>query len=463
MMSICFGRVSFLFIIAFVVFVLYCFVVFLVPTPQLTYAVVVSFLKHTRNKSRHHYITRYDEMINKADPKFQFDATSPPSLANSFEDASTNDDDEEGTDGDDEDDSDEEEIDHVSHASMPSLIDGAASDPDGESDDDETWGSIHASDAANDANATNDAKEGADGEEEKTDLGGAFAPFGTAGTDGIHRGPMDDLQKMLSSRSRMQQASVDGLSMGASIATATSGTAHAEPPQVTDDEAEGKDTAANSGSAKKKKKSKNRKKKSKSGNANANKPTCPVTDAIKGGQPPSIIEDLLASRDVDALSFRSQISGHTLLQVAAMAGKIDVMEWCVKVKNADPRFTGSNGRTLEDLASTQPAKSKARSLTKWYHVELEKRAEERRRLEKASAIRIQYCAKAFLAKSKLCQLRDARPLGPWAKVIDRMLAYEVEASLKLGKDEFPKDFGKGWNQLKNELDLVVQDKEELGE
>ena len=453
MMSICFERVSFLFIITFVIFVLYC----LCFGPNTTTHTCrrVSFMKHARNKSRHHYITRYDKMINKADPKFQFDATSPSSLANSFEDASTNDDDEEGTDGDDEDDSDEEDIDHVSHASMPSLIDGAASDPDGESDDDETWGSIHASDAAN------DAKEGDDGEEEKTDLGGAFAPFGTAGTDGIHRGPMDDLQKMLSSRSRMQQASVDGLSMDASIAAATSGTAHAEPPQVTDDEAEGK--AANSGSAKKKKKSKNRKKKSKSGNANANKPACPVTDAIKGDQSPSVIEDLLASRDVDALSFRSQISGHTLLQVAAMAGKIDVMEWCVKVKNADPRFTGSNGRTLEDLASTRPAKSKARSLTKWYHVELEKRAEERRRLEKASAIRIQYCAKTFLAKSKLCQLRDARPLGPWAKVVDRMLAYEVEASLKLGKDEFPKDFGKGWNQLKNELDLVVQDKEELGE
>ena len=351
---------------------------------------------------------------------------------------------------------------------MPSLIDGAASDPDDDdSDDDETWGSVHAS--------KNAAREG-DEEEEETDsptanLGGAFAPFGTgAGADGIHRGPMDDIQKMMSRR--MQEASIDGLagSMGgytdaASFTTngAASATAgqEVEPPQVTDDEATaGKDAAANAGdSGKKKKRPRNRKKKTKK----ANNPICAITDAVKGGQPTSVIEELLASHDVDALSFRSQISGHTLLQVAAMAGKTDVMEWIVKVKDADPTHTGSNGRTLEDLASTQPAKSKARSLTNWYHVELEKRAEERRRLEKASAICVQYCAKGYLSKCKLRQLQDVRPLGPWSKIVDKLMDLEAELSLKLGKTQIRLDFGKGWIQMKKDCELVVQDKDELGE
>ena len=360
---------------------------------------------------------------------------------------------------------------------MPSLIDGAASDPDDDdSDDDETWGSVHAS--------KNAVKEGDDEEEEesnKTDspitnnnLGGAFAPFGT-GAGAFHRGPMDDIQKMMSRR--MQEASIDGLagSMGgyadaASVTTngTTSATAgqEVEPPQVTDDEAaDGKDAAAaNAGdSAKKKKKSKNRKKKTNKKPGSANKPTCAITDAVKSGQPTSVIDELLASHDVDALSFRSQISGHTLLQVAAMAGKTDVMEWIVKVKDADPTRTGSNGRTLEDLASTQPAKSKARSLTNWYHVELEKRAEERRHLEKASAICVQYCAKGYLSKCKLRQLQDVRPLGPWSKIVDKLMDLEVKFTLNLGKTQVRSDFGKGWIQMKKECELVVQDKDELGE
>ena len=359
---------------------------------------------------------------------------------------------------------------------MPSLIDGAASDPDDDdSEDDETWGSVHAS--------KNAAKEGADEEEEsnKTDsltatnnLGGAFAPFGTgAGADGIHSGHMDDIQKMMSRR--MQEASVGGLagSMGGytdAASVTTNGTASAtaagqevEPPQVTDDEAaESKDAAANAGDSDKKKKKKNRNRKKKT-KQKSDKPACAITDAVKSGQPTSIIEELLASHDVDVLSFRSQISGHTLLQVAAMAGKTDVMEWIVKVKNADPTHTGSNGRTLEDLASTQPAKSKARSLTNWYHVELEKRAEERRRLEKASAICIQYCAKGYLSKCKLRQLQDVRPLGPWSKIVDKLMDLEVKFALNLGKIQIPSDFGKGWIQMKKECELVVQDKEELGE
>lgn len=392
-----------------------------------------------------------------------------------------NEEEDDGTDGDDEseeddDESSEEETDHASHHSMPSLIDGAASDPDDDdSDDDETWGSVHASKSA--------AKEGDDEEEEesnKTDsptanLGGAFAPFGTgAGADGIHRGPMDDIQKMMSRR--LQEASIDGLagSMGGytdAASVTTNGTTSAadgqevEPPQVTDDEAaKGKGAAANAGdSGKKKKKPKNRKKKTNKKPGNANKPACAITDAVKSGQPTSVIEELLASHDVDALSFRSQISGHTLLQVAAMAGTTDVMEWVVKVKNADPTHTGSNGRTLEDLASTQPAKSKARSLTNWYHVELEKRAEERRRLERVSAICVQYCAKGYLSKCKLRQLQDIRPLGPWSKIVDKLMDLEAELGLKLGKTQIRSDFGKGWIQMKKDCELVVQEKDELGE
>mmetsp|Transcript_30946 Transcript_30946/g.67906 ORF Transcript_30946/g.67906 Transcript_30946/m.67906 type:complete len:1052 (+) Transcript_30946:41-3196(+) len=338
----------------------------------------------------------------------------------------------------------EEIVDDVTHASMPSLIDGAASDPELDSDASGDWIPPTARGADDDDESGDDDDDDDDDAKQShrrpfssvpsvpsvPGSANPFASFAFPGTDSKDGGLMD-LQPIAAHGVEPACVTEDEESVGnADVSTIN---ASSSPPT----------------SSKKKKKSKKSRKKKKGGNKT---PPCPITTAVKESKSGADIEQLLAARGLDVSSFRSAASGHTLLQLSAMAGKVELLDWLVKEKDADPTYTGSNGRTIEDYASTTPAKKKAVSLTNWYLIKKEKEAEERRRLEEATAIRIQSVARTFNAQNTLRKLRKENDLGGWNALVDKVMSYEIEARLQLGQDKLPVSFGKSWIQLKNELD-----------